>query len=119
MVAVVLHHPSQQFPPNMSTQQCLVGTVARSAAATEWVVHDSRPYGFPRASALCQPGTPETAKHGLTVKGVVSHHVQCLFTLEPLLHRLHLAQCDSRVEVSRQEKVDLGIEGGEKTPHFC
>ena len=107
----MLHHSSDQFAPNMATQQCLVGTIARPAATTEWVVHDGAPYGFPGAPVLCQSGTPEPAKHGFTVERMVSHNMQRLLTFEPLLHCANLTRCDGRVKIPREENVDLGVKG--------
>ena len=69
--AVVLHHSSRKFSPNMAMQQCLIGTIACPAAAAKGVVHDVSPYRFPSAPALRQSRSPESAKHGLRVKRVV------------------------------------------------
>ena len=47
---------------------------------------------------------------------MVSHHVQCLPTLKPLLHGFNFAQLDNRVKVTRHEDVHLRVKGGEEAP---
>ena len=118
-VAVVLHHSPIEVAPHMALQQRLVGTLAPPHASAERVRHHSRPDELPCAPTLGQSCPPETTKHGDAVIRMISHHMECLSTFDPLIHGFHLADFDRRVEISRQENVHLGVKGGKKAPHFC
>ena len=50
------------------------------------------------------------------VERMVSHHMECLATLQPLLSGIHFPFPDDRVEVAGNEDVHLGVECGEEPP---
>ena len=91
-----------------------------SVALAEWVGNDIGPYVLPNIHpcflAASYFGSPQTSKHGYSVLRMVSHHVQGLSTLQPLLCGIHFTLLDNRVEVARRENVHLSIEAGEEPP---
>ena len=94
--AVVLHRSSRNSTPHMAAQQGLVRSLIASLTLTEGVGNDLGPYVLPNISphlpASDQLSPPQTAKHGYIVLRMVSHHMQRLATMKPLLYRIHFTQ---------------------------
>ena len=94
-------------------------SLAASVSSAKRILHHLLPGPEPELCTdltLVKPAPPGPSHHWSSVSGVISHRVERLPGLEPLLHGRHLPGADPAVQVSAEEDGDLRVQGGQEPP---